>query len=93
MKALQAVLVSVLTHWAFCCRSGGDEMCFSKSKFASLITVVGGVLSYGFLTQQEQQQSKRKIRQGYERIQENDNGFGHHCETTKMTNFEIQHMS
>mmetsp|Transcript_4912 Transcript_4912/g.11695 ORF Transcript_4912/g.11695 Transcript_4912/m.11695 type:complete len:422 (+) Transcript_4912:109-1374(+) len=53
MKGLQAVLVFGFTHLCFCGRTGGDEMCFSSSKWLSLITVCGGVLAYGRATQQE----------------------------------------
>ena len=50
MKGLQAVLVFVITHFAYCGRMGGQEMCFSKTKFASLVTVSGGVMGYGIAT-------------------------------------------
>lgn len=53
MKGLQAVLVFGFTHLCFCGKTGGDEMCFSSSKFLSLITVCGGVLAYGRATQQQ----------------------------------------
>jgi drug/metabolite transporter (DMT)-like permease len=55
MKGLQAVVVFLLTHLAFCGRTGGEELCFTKQKFISLITVVGGVVGYGIATQQKQQ--------------------------------------
>jgi drug/metabolite transporter (DMT)-like permease len=51
MKGLQAVLVFLLTHLVFCGRTGGEEMCFSASKLISLLTVAGGVITYGILTQ------------------------------------------
>jgi drug/metabolite transporter (DMT)-like permease len=54
MKGLQAVLVFVLTDLSFCGKIGGAEMCFSNSKFISLTTVVGGVISYGIATQRKQ---------------------------------------
>jgi drug/metabolite transporter (DMT)-like permease len=54
MKGLQAVLVFVLTDLAFCGKTGGEELCFTRSKFISLVTVVGGVVSYGLATQQKQ---------------------------------------
>jgi hypothetical protein len=54
MKCLQAVLVFVLTDLAFCGKMGGEELCFSTSKFISLATVVGGVIGYGIATQQKQ---------------------------------------
>jgi len=50
MKGLQAALVFVATHFAYCGRIGGDEMCFSKTKFVSLLTVSGGVMGYGVAT-------------------------------------------
>lgn len=52
MKGLQAVLVFVFTSVAFCGRFGGDELCFSRVKFISLVTVVGGVLLFGKATEQ-----------------------------------------
>jgi drug/metabolite transporter (DMT)-like permease len=54
MKGLQAVLVFGLTDLAFCGTTGGEEMCFTKAKFISLVTVVGGVISYGIATQRSQ---------------------------------------
>ena len=51
MKGLQAVLVFVCTSLLYCSRIGGPEMCFSTSKFLSLITVCGGVVGYGYATQ------------------------------------------
>jgi drug/metabolite transporter (DMT)-like permease len=60
MKGLQAVVVFVLTHLAFCGRTGGEELCFTKPKFISLITVVGGVIGYGIATQQKQQQQQQQ---------------------------------
>lgn len=61
MKGLQAVLVFVLTHFAYCGRIGGSEMCFSRSKFVSLITVCGGVLGYGYATQVAHAAAKKSI--------------------------------
>lgn len=52
MKGLQAVLVFVFSSVAFCGRFGGKEMCFSRVKFVSLVTVVGGVLLFGKATEQ-----------------------------------------
>ena len=52
MKGLQAVLVFVFTHVVYCGRMGGEEMCFTKGKFLSLVTVTGGVLGYGVATQE-----------------------------------------
>jgi len=51
MKGLQAVLVFVFTHFAYCGKIGGNEMCFTQTKCVSLITVCGGVLGYGYATQ------------------------------------------
>eukprot|EP00534_Pseudo-nitzschia_fraudulenta_P002635 CAMPEP_0201121586 /NCGR_PEP_ID=MMETSP0850-20130426/5440_1 /ASSEMBLY_ACC=CAM_ASM_000622 /TAXON_ID=183588 /ORGANISM="Pseudo-nitzschia fraudulenta, Strain WWA7" /LENGTH=353 /DNA_ID=CAMNT_0047388091 /DNA_START=159 /DNA_END=1220 /DNA_ORIENTATION=+ len=50
MKGLQAVLVFLLTDYFYCNKLGGPEMCFSVSKFISLVTVSGGVLGYGYAT-------------------------------------------
>lgn len=50
MKALQAVLVFAFTSRAYCGRVGGNEMCFSLNKLASLMIVVGGVLLFGIAT-------------------------------------------
>jgi hypothetical protein len=51
MKGLQAVLVFVAAHLLYCGRIGGEEMCFTSSKFASLCTVVGGVTLFGVATE------------------------------------------
>jgi hypothetical protein len=51
MKGLQAVLVFLLTGLLYCNRVGGSEMCFSRTKFVSLLTVCGGVLGYGATTE------------------------------------------
>jgi len=64
MKALQAVLVFLFTSIAFCGRFGGDELCFSRIKFISLLTVVGGVLLFGKATEQAMSSSG-----GYTRIE------------------------
>jgi len=50
MKGLQAVLVFVCTNLLYCNKLGGSEMCFSDTKFISLVTVCGGVLGYGYAT-------------------------------------------
>lgn len=50
MKGLQAVLVFVFTDRLYCNRLGGPEMCFSRVKFISLVTVCGGALGYGHAT-------------------------------------------
>ena len=52
MKGLQAVLVFVFTHFVYCGHMGGEEMCFTRGKFMSLITVTGGVIGYGIATQE-----------------------------------------
>jgi hypothetical protein len=67
MKGLQAVLVFVFTHWAYCGRIGGEEMCFTSGKFLSLVIVTGGVVGYGFATQ-KRQQSDRRQQGGYEDV-------------------------
>lgn len=51
MKGLQAVCVFFFTSLLYCNRIGGTEMCFSKSKFISLVTVTGGVFGYVYTTQ------------------------------------------
>jgi drug/metabolite transporter (DMT)-like permease len=67
MKGLQAVLVFCLTHWIYCGRVGGQEMCFTQSKFYSLLTVCGGLIVYGAATQQKR---NRERNEGYARIEE-----------------------
>jgi hypothetical protein len=64
MKALQAVLVFVFTDWAYCGRTGGDEMCFTSEKLLSLTTVVGGVIGYGIATQN----AEESIRSDYQEV-------------------------
>mmetsp|Transcript_26853 Transcript_26853/g.39778 ORF Transcript_26853/g.39778 Transcript_26853/m.39778 type:complete len:419 (+) Transcript_26853:182-1438(+) len=47
MKGLQAVLVFIFTSLVYCGSSlGGDEMCFTTLKFASLVVVCGGVIMF-----------------------------------------------
>ncbi len=80
MKGLQAVMVFLFTHLAFCGRTGGEEMCFTKPKFISLVTVVGGVISYGVATQQKHKEqnvvtatlTRQSIVKGYESIETHD---------------------
>lgn len=81
MKGLQAVMVFVFTHLAFCGRTGGEEMCFTKPKFISLVTVVGGVISYGVATQQKHKEqsvgtgaivASQPVVKGYESIETHD---------------------
>ena len=67
-KGLQATLVFVVTHVAFCGRTGGDEMCFSNAKFVSLVTVVGGVIWYGTATHQNSERQRKKA--DYQSIQD-----------------------
>lgn len=43
MKGLQAVLVFVATHVAYCGRVGGAEMCLTTTKATSIVVVAGGV--------------------------------------------------
>ena len=58
-KGLQAVLVFVATHLIYCGRVGGAEMCFSGTKFVSLVTVGGGVLWYGYATSNNNNTKKK----------------------------------
>lgn len=74
MKGLQAVLVFVATHILYCGRSGGEEMCFTRGKLLSLITVAGGVTFYGFATSARENGGSRGG--GYERIQGIDKANG-----------------
>jgi drug/metabolite transporter (DMT)-like permease len=53
MKGLQAVLVFIASHFAYCGRYGGSEMCFSSLKLVSLVTVVSGVLGFSILTERQ----------------------------------------
>jgi hypothetical protein len=49
MKGLQAVLVFVAAHYIYCNRNNNNNdttMCFTTTKFISLITVVGGVVTF-----------------------------------------------
>jgi hypothetical protein len=71
MKALQAVLVFVAAHWLYCGRIGGQEMCFTTSKLVSLLTVVGGVMLFGFAATERQSDfpSTNRRLQGYSRIE------------------------
>ena len=51
MKGLQAVLVFLAAHLLYCGHAGGEGMCFSVPKFASLMTVVGGVVLFSAATE------------------------------------------
>jgi drug/metabolite transporter (DMT)-like permease len=55
MKGLQAVLVFVAAHFVYCGRVGGAEMCFTTTKFLSLVTVTGGVVAFGVLNERNSQ--------------------------------------
>lgn len=68
MKGLQAVLVFVAAHVIYCGRIGGNEMCFSSIKLASLLTVSGGVTVFGVLTEHADVLSKRE-KEGYSRVE------------------------
>jgi drug/metabolite transporter (DMT)-like permease len=68
MKGLQAVFVFVATHFLYCGRSGGEEMCFTRGKFLSLITVAGGVTAYGVATSNRERTGSRGTGQGYQQI-------------------------
>ena len=50
LKGLQAVLVFAASSIILCGRWGGLEMCWSGSKFVSLVVVVCGILLYGAFT-------------------------------------------
>lgn len=71
MKGLQAVLVFVASHVVYCGRTGGTEMCFTRGKFLSLCTVVGGVIGYGFATSTREKSGSKGEEHGYERISRN----------------------
>jgi hypothetical protein len=45
-KGLQAVLVFLATHFLYCGRIGGAEMCFTLKKLTALVAVVGGVVLF-----------------------------------------------
>lgn len=77
MKGLQAVLVFFLTSLIFCGKSGGEEMCFTSLKFASLIVVVSGVLLYGLATEAKRRQVSISAiigARGFKRIPNVDSG-------------------
>jgi drug/metabolite transporter (DMT)-like permease len=71
-KGLQAVLVFVLTDWVYCGRIGGEEMCFTRSKFVSLFAVGGGVVWYGISTNRRETKGPKASVIGYERIDDAD---------------------
>lgn len=64
MKGLQAVLVFVASHWLYCGRTGGSEMCFTTGKFLSLVTVAGGVVYFSWVTEKDD-----TPRKGYTRLE------------------------
>ena len=76
MKGLQAVLVFCFTHWLYCGRIGGEEMCFTRSKFVSLVTVCTGLVVYGAATQRRDDNNHApdlgsgRQKDGYEPIEE-----------------------
>jgi drug/metabolite transporter (DMT)-like permease len=82
MKALQAVMVFAVAHLLYCGRIGGEEMCFTTSKFLSLCTVVGGVTLFGVATETSSSSSSGGLRsprltgsrrqQGYSKIESDD---------------------
>mmetsp|Transcript_15809 Transcript_15809/g.27530 ORF Transcript_15809/g.27530 Transcript_15809/m.27530 type:complete len:235 (+) Transcript_15809:3-707(+) len=76
-KGLQAVLVFLFTHLLYCGKVGGPEMCFSRPKFLSLVTVCGGVLGYGYATEFFDHQQRRQ----------------YSLEESKMGNVEIEPIS
>ena len=53
LKGLQAVLVFAAGAYFLCERWGGREMCWSNSKFASLVIVVSGIMMYGAFTEKK----------------------------------------
>jgi len=53
LKGLQAVLVFVAGAYFLCEKWGGREMCWSDSKFASLVIVVSGIMMYGAFTEKK----------------------------------------
>lgn len=65
MKALQSVLVFAFTSLAYCGRLGGNEMCFSSTKLASLVVVVGGIILFGKST------AKTRVREGHSKKESN----------------------
>ncbi|CAB9496767.1 Transporter permease protein [Seminavis robusta] len=60
MKGLQAVLVFVVTAYFYCGVTGGSEMCFSPTKFSSLVTVVGGVALFGVYTEKQHRLERQR---------------------------------
>ena len=61
MKGLQAVLLFVVTHFAYCGNAGGEEMYFTRVNFLSLII-------FGLATEKSHQSTTTGRRAGYERI-------------------------
>jgi drug/metabolite transporter (DMT)-like permease len=53
LKGLQAVLVFAASAYFLCERWGGREMCWSDSKFVSLVIVVSGIMMYGVFTEKK----------------------------------------
>ena len=52
---VQAVLVFLSTDWLYCRRVGGMEMCFTRGKFWSLVTVVSGVVLFSVVTKPKEE--------------------------------------
>lgn len=53
LKGLQAVLVFAAGAYFLCEKWGGREMCWSDSKFVSLVIVVSGIMMYGAFTEKK----------------------------------------
>ena len=70
MKALQSVLVFAFTSLVYCGIEGGSEMCFSSTKLASLIVVVGGVVLFGKSTATTSV-NRKLAREGYSKKESN----------------------
>eukprot|EP00571_Detonula_confervacea_P005676 CAMPEP_0172324096 /NCGR_PEP_ID=MMETSP1058-20130122/50439_1 /TAXON_ID=83371 /ORGANISM="Detonula confervacea, Strain CCMP 353" /LENGTH=484 /DNA_ID=CAMNT_0013040275 /DNA_START=226 /DNA_END=1680 /DNA_ORIENTATION=+ len=73
LKGLQAVLVFAASAIALCGRWGGIEMCWSRSKFVSLVVVVCGILLYGTFTEKGRRKNatrRKSVRDGgvYKRV-------------------------
>lgn len=60
MKGLQAVLVFVFTSVVYCGSMGGSEMCFTYTKFLSLVIVCGGVVIFAMATDGVQRKEKEE---------------------------------
>ena len=67
LKGLQAVLVFALSAAVLCGRWGGAEMCWSRSKGASLVVVVAGIALYGTFTEKGSAEKGKAQRGGSSR--------------------------